>query len=206
VGEWLDSALQFFAVVDIILTAIIIADSNLGGYIIIILCLVMIIFAWILVFTAIFNNYYHSELKNNLKEYLRQKYLLPIRQIRLAPQFYYCQNCGTLLDFIHEDRCSKCGGAIIKCVICGDVLQTASGKYDKVDGKSVDPQDRLAQLAKKMERKLNKDDSDVIGELACPECGVFAHVDEFYSWVQLHGTCPSCKKKISFGTNAGPEA
>ncbi|NMC07036.1 MAG: hypothetical protein GYA24_17600, partial [Candidatus Lokiarchaeota archaeon] len=200
VGEWLDAALQFFAAVDILLTSIIIVDSKLGGYILIILCLVLVVFAWILIFTVIFNNLYHSEIKNKLKEYLKQKYLLPIRQMHLAPQFYYCQSCGQLLDFIHDDKCSKCSEPIVKCMICGDVLVTS----DRAPGKDgAGEQDRLMQLARKVERKLNKDDSDRVGELACPKCGAMAHVDEFYSWVSLRGTCPSCKEKISFGSVSG---
>ncbi|MEX2727813.1 MAG: hypothetical protein Q6353_011205 [Candidatus Sigynarchaeum springense] len=199
VGEWLDSALQLFAAVDILLTSIIIIDSNLGGYIIVILSLVLIVFAWILIFTTIFNNYYHAEFKLKFKEHLKQKYLLPIRQMRLAPQFYYCPSCGQLLDFIHDDKCSKCAEPIVKCMICGDVLVTSG--YDHAHGKEgAGEQDRLIQLARKVERKLNKDDSDRVGELACPECGAMAHVDELYSWVSLRGTCPSCKKKISFGS------
>nr|MDO8084397.1 hypothetical protein [Candidatus Sigynarchaeum springense] len=200
VGEWLDAALQLFAAVDILLTSIIIIDSNLGGYIVVILCLVLVVFAWILIFTAMFNNYYHSEIKVKFKEHIKQKYLLPIRQMRLAPQFYYCQACGQMVDFIHDDKCSKCSEPVVKCMICGDVLVTSGHEHAKgVD----DAQDRLMQLARKVERKLNKDDSDRVGELACPECGAMAHVDELYSWVSLRGTCPSCKKRISFG---GPGA
>ncbi len=201
VGEWLDAALQFFAAVDILLTSIIIIDSNLGGYIVIILCLVLVVFAWMVIFTVIFNNFYHAEIKNKFKEHLKQKYMLPIRQMRLAPQFYYCQSCGQLLDFIHDDKCPKCSEPIVKCMICGDVLVTSIHKH--VEGVD-DAQDKLMQLARKVERKLNKDDSDRVGELACSECGTFAHIDELYSWVSLRGTCPSCKKRISFDGSSAP--
>ena len=108
-----------------------------------------------------------------------------------------------LVDFIHDDKCSKCSEPIVKCMICGDVLVTSSHDHAK-DGN--DAQDRLMQLARKVERKLNKDDSDRVGELACPECGAMAHVDELYSWVNLRGTCPSCKKKISFGGSITADA
>lgn len=195
VGEWLDAALQFFAGIDIILTFIILLDSTIEfGWFIFILCLVMIVFSWFLTFTSIFNVFYHAEMKNSFKEHLKAKFLLPIRQSRLAPQFYYCQNCGNLLDFIHEDTCGKCGERITKCMICGDVLATVRSE----PGTTPEPQDKLTLLAKKMERKLNKLEADVVSELACPECGQMAHVDEFYSWVQMRGTCPACKKKISF--------
>ena len=200
VGEWLDNSLQFFAAIDIILTMIIIADLDLGWWIVIILCLVMIVFSWMLVFTSIFNNYYHSEIKNSFREFLKDEYLLPIRQMRLAPQYYYCQNCGELLDFVHEDKCQKCGNEIAKCMICGDVLVSCEGKYLKEDGSCSEPQDRLSLLARRMERKLDHVDEDnIVSELACPKCGELAHVDEFYSWLELRGTCPNCKEKITLG-------
>nr|MDO8117562.1 hypothetical protein [Candidatus Sigynarchaeota archaeon] len=197
VGEWLDNSLQFFAVIDIILTGIIIIDSNLGPYIIIIGCLVLIVFAWILIFTTLFNNYYHAEMKNHLKDYLRAKYALPIRQVRLAPQFYYCQQCGDLLDFIHDDECAKCNTPIFKCMVCGDVMTRSTAKFDKDGGQSYDSQSKLDALVKKVEKKLDKVDEEHVDALFCSECGLPAHADELYSWVELRGTCPACKKKIT---------
>ncbi len=197
VGEWLDNSLQFFAVIDIILTGIIILDSNLGSYVIIIGCLVLIVFAWILIFTTIFNNYYHADMKNQLKEYLKAKYAIPIRQVRLAPQYYYCQDCGELLDFIHDDKCSKCGTPIFKCMICGDVMNRSGAKFDKDGGQCYDSQGKLDALVKKVEKKLDNVDDDHVDALFCSECGQPAHADELYSWVELRGTCPNCKKKIA---------
>jgi hypothetical protein len=197
VGEWLDNALQLFAGIDILLTAIIIVDSNLGGWILVILCLVGVVFSWFLIFMVIFNNYYHAEMKNAFKEHLKTKYLLPIRQSRLAPQFYYCQNCGELLDFIHDDKCSKCGEEINKCVICGDVMTNPTAKSRRTAGNE---ENRLLELAKKMERRLDhEEDSGRTNELMCPKCGAAGHVDEMYSWVKIRHTCPACHEKISFG-------
>lgn len=199
VGEWLDNALQFFAVIDIILTFIIILDSNLEYWILVIVCLVLVVFAWILVFTSIFNNHYHAEMKNDLKEYLKGKYLLPVRHVQLAQNYHYCQNCGALVDFIHEDKCTACKEAIPKCMICGDVMATRDAKYSKDDG-CAGIEDRLMQLARKVERKMDGvPEASRVSDLSCPECGGVAHVDELYSWLALRGTCPACKKEIHPG-------
>ncbi|MHA1684090.1 MAG: hypothetical protein ACTSUE_24335 [Promethearchaeota archaeon] len=196
VGEWLDNSLQFFAAIDILFTIIILVDSGIMiGYLLVLLCLVLIVFSWFVVFTVIFNTYYHSEMKNKYKEFLKQKYLIPVRKVNLEPEYHYCQKCGNLLDFVHDDTCPKCKEEITKCMICGDLLDKSKVKMKKK--LSMQASLSLKTQIIKMQQKLDHDDEDYDRSIECRECGGHAHVDEFYSWLKMRGTCPSCKKRIN---------
>ncbi|MBD3185245.1 hypothetical protein GF325_00340 [Candidatus Bathyarchaeota archaeon] len=198
VGEWLDNSLQFFAAIDIVFTLIILLDSGMEiGYLIFILCLVLIVFSWFLVFTVLFNTYYHSDLKNRFKEHLRKEYFIPVRKVDLEAEYHYCEKCGELLDFVHDDACPKCKAGISKCVICGDVLKSEPGSVQLKKKISKEATLSLKTQIIKMQRKLDPDDEDFERSIECRECGARAHVDEFYSWLKLRGTCPECKKRIN---------
>ncbi|MHA1792839.1 MAG: hypothetical protein ACTSVI_09360, partial [Promethearchaeota archaeon] len=151
------------------------------------------------------NNFYHSSMKHKFKEYLQKKYLIPVRKVDLAPEYHYCEKCGALLDFIHDDVCPKCKTPINKCVICGDIIKTPKNKETPINVEVNKPKKKitleatisLKNVIYKMERKLDPDDEVIEREIECRECGAKAHVDEFYSWLKLRGTCPACGKKIN---------
>ena len=102
-----------------------------------------------------------------------------------------------MLNYIESNFCSECGHSIPKCSICGDVI-TSQIKAVKEEEGGDKPDYIIERLVGKMEAKLDgvegkKEESAI----ACPECGILAHVDEFYSWLKLRGKCPACKKKIN---------
>ncbi|MFX0098868.1 MAG: hypothetical protein ACFFCS_04755 [Candidatus Hodarchaeota archaeon] len=197
IGEWLDNALQFFAVVDILFTIVFIIDSGLsGGALLLIACLVLIVFALFIIFTVAFNRFFHSTFKIDFKKYLKEKYLIPLKKVHLPHQYYYCKNCNAILNYIESNFCSECGHSIPKCSICGDVITAQLKSKEVKEGDK--PEFIIERLVGKMEAKLDGvEEKKEEAAIACPECGILAHVDEFYSWLKLRGKCPACKKKIS---------
>ena len=131
VGGWLDDSLQLFAAIDIILVAIIIIDTSIIDpfWLIFIVCLTLGVFALFLTVQAIFNRKYHTKMNMQFKLYLAQKYKIPVRKVDLPARAYFCQNkdCGSLIDYINLENCDKCGYRIIKCSVCGDVLDKDHG-------------------------------------------------------------------------------
>ncbi|MHA1370751.1 MAG: hypothetical protein ACTSRA_13705, partial [Promethearchaeota archaeon] len=195
---WLDNSLQFFAAIDIILTAIILVDSGLQpGWLIFIGCLVMIVFSWVLTFTVIFNRNYHSLFNNKYKQYLKDKLMLPFRKVNLPYRVYKCRKCGEIVDHITSDFCGNCGAPILKCEICGDVIEI---KDEKETLKQEMEDEAIQKLTESIGREIfgqeAKKAAEVEREIQCPFCQKWSHADEFMSWIKLRGKTPCCKKKF----------
>ncbi|MFX0098870.1 MAG: hypothetical protein ACFFCS_04765 [Candidatus Hodarchaeota archaeon] len=201
VGEWLDQSLQLFAVLDIILTIIILLDSDMpASWFVVIICLVLLLFSLFLVFTIIFNRYYHARLKNKFLEHLKGKYHIPIKKISLFNRYYYCWNCGELTDAIQQNSCLYCGASIHKCSICNEVLHSSSiAKKRSENSKSADVMDRMLGLADRMQSKMAGSFGEEFPYVECPHCYAKSHVDELLSWLRMHDNkCPVCKTEINF--------
>ncbi|MHA1371653.1 MAG: hypothetical protein ACTSRA_18285 [Promethearchaeota archaeon] len=199
VGEWLDSNLKFFAVIDVILTTIIIIDSNLNvSWLVLMASLVLLVFSLFLVFTVIFNQLYHGRINEKFRQHLSTKYMLPIRKVYLPNRIIHCRRCGNLLNYIEEDKCSNCNLEIPKCIICGDVLAVFPYDDSWNDNRKKE-NNRIYKLAKILEEELDESEYETEVDEAvirCPNCGALAHVDEFYSWIRLNKKCPNCNERI----------
>lgn len=201
VGEWLDQSLQLFAGLDIVLTIIILLDSDMDPWLfLMIICLVMLLFSLLLVFTIIFNRYYHKRLKEKFLEHLKGKYHLPIKKISLFNRYYYCWNCGELTDAIQQSKCAHCGASIHKCAICNEVLHSPSiSDKNNKGSRSTDVMDRMLGLADRMQSKMAGSFGEEFPYVECPHCYAKAHIDELLSWLRMHDNeCPVCKSEINF--------
>ncbi|MHA1371959.1 MAG: hypothetical protein ACTSRA_19850, partial [Promethearchaeota archaeon] len=198
VGTWMDNSLKFFAVIDIALTSIILVDSGLpASSFILISCLIILVFSLFLIFTIVFNRYYHTRLKNKFLEYLKGKYNLPIRKVSLFHRYYYCYACGRLTDAIQHDKCIYCGAKIHKCMICNEFLDIKNifqDKKEEDDNEAVI--DVIYELFGTIQTRLSGGSHADYPYINCPHCNEIAHVDEFISWIKMRGSCPSCKKKV----------
>jgi ribosomal protein L37E len=196
VGSVVEDALHLFSVVDIVLTSVIVIDSEItpawfgviGGF-------VLLVFCFFFCFTLMFNNSYHTRLKEKFLEHLKGTYNIPIRKASVFQQLYYCRSCGTLTDYIQSDRCSTCGTLINKCGICNEILDARNivGKSPKP---SEDGSGGITTVIDRMETRMSGSGGRELPCVACPACGVLFHLDEFIAALKLHGVCPSCKKKL----------
>nr|MDO8111502.1 hypothetical protein [Candidatus Sigynarchaeota archaeon] len=200
VGSWLEDALHFFAIVDIILTFIVLIDSQMTpSWFLFIAGFVMFIFVFFLIFTIMFNKKYHTRLKEKYIEYLKGTYNLPVRKASIFLQHYYCRNCGQEVDVVQQDRCQKCNMLVHKCMICGDVVDTRHIVGKTVVGIDVpDAFGKITDLIDKMESKMGAGPGKEFPSIQCPSCQKLAHLDEFIAWLKLRGTCPVCKAKLNF--------
>jgi len=200
VGSWLDEALHFFAIVDIILTMVIVLDSDLeGDWFGLIACFVALVFSFFLVFTIIFNKFFHARLKEKYIQHLKGKYNLPIRKASMYQQTYYCRKCGSPADAVQHDSCQVCNTRIFKCMICNEVVNVTNvvGKARKpLEAETEEP--HITAAINKMENKMAGSLGKEYPSVQCPNCNELAHLDEFISWIKLRGTCPNCKVKVNF--------
>ncbi|MHA1793097.1 MAG: hypothetical protein ACTSVI_10665 [Promethearchaeota archaeon] len=198
VGAWLDNSLQFFAVIDIILTIVIMTESDLPkGWFLIIIALVLIAFSLFFLLTIIFNRFFHSRIKEKFRQYMMGNYHLPIRKIGTFQQHYYCWNCGKETDYVQRDTCSHCGEEIHKCCICNEIIDINNPiKKDNKDDENKD--DKLHSIIEIMESKMSGGPGMELPYIECPYCHSRGHIDEFLSWLKLRQTCPVCKEHLEY--------
>lgn len=198
VGSWLENSLQFFAVIDILLTFVIMLDSDLDqSWFVLIFALVLLLFSLFFVFTITFNRFYHSRLKEKFRAYIMGTYQIPIRKIGTFQQHYYCWNCGKETDYVQLDSCSNCGAEIHKCCICNEIIDidkpVRQDNHQKKTQKAV-----FDSLIGKMETRMSVGPGTELPYIECPHCHSMAHIDEFLSWLRMRKTCPVCKTKLEY--------
>ncbi|HME55744.1 MAG TPA: hypothetical protein VKM55_26295 [Candidatus Lokiarchaeia archaeon] len=202
VGSWLEEALHFFAIVDIVLTIVVMLDSNMNpSWFLFIAGFVMLIFTFFLVFTVTFNKRYHARLKEKLIEYLKGKYNLPFRKASIVKQQYFCRNCGKEVDFVQQDHCQYCNTAVHKCSICGEVVDVRHFVGKSLQGIEI-PENKgtgqITNLIDRMETRMSGTPGMEDPIMQCPSCQKLFHMDEFIAWLKLRGTCPVCRTKLNF--------
>ncbi len=199
VGSWLEDALHLLAVVDIILTSIVILDSQLDPtWFLVILAFVLLVFGFFLVFTVAFNRQYHARLKDKFIQFLKGNYNLPVRKASIFQQNYYCRNCGQPVDVVQQDRCSNCNTQVHKCSICGEVIDVRNIVGKNIKGIDLDDSNKITSLIDKMESKMSRGTGKETPAIQCPVCLKLAHLDEFVAWLKMRGTCPVCKERLAF--------
>ncbi len=199
VGSWLEEALHLLAVVDIIITSLVILDSPIDpSWFLVIIGFVLIIFGFFLVFTIAFNKQYHARLKDKFIQYLKGKYNLPVRKASIFQQNYYCRNCGQPVDVVQQDRCANCNTQVHKCSICGEVVDVRHIVGKNVKGIDLGDSSKITSLIDKMESKMSGGTSKENPSIQCPICLKLAHLDEFVAWLKMRGTCPVCKEHLNF--------
>nr|MDO8087959.1 zinc ribbon domain-containing protein [Candidatus Sigynarchaeum springense] len=199
VGSWLEDALHLLAVVDIIVTSIIILDSPIDpAWFLVILGFVLLVFVLFLVFTIAFNKQYHSRLKDKFIQLLKGKYNLPVRKASVFQQNYYCRNCGQAVDVVQQDRCANCHTQVHKCSICGEVVDVRHIVGKNVKGIDMGESNKITNLIDKMESKMSGGARKETPSIQCPVCLKLAHLDEFVAWLKLRGSCPFCKERLNF--------
>jgi hypothetical protein len=200
VGSWLEEALHLLAVVDLILTSIVIIDSQLDtSWFLVIIGFVLLVFGFFLVFTIAFNKQYHARLKDKFIQFLKGKYNLPVRKASVFQQNYYCRNCGQAVDVVQQDRCANCHTQVHKCSICGDVVDVRHIVGKNVKGIDIgEKSNKMTSLIDKMESKMSGGSGKENPSIQCPICLKLAHLDEFVAWLKMRGTCPTCKAHLNF--------
>jgi hypothetical protein len=200
VGSWLEDALHLLAVVDIIITSIVILDSQLDPtWFLVIIAFVLLVFIFFLIFTITFNKNYHSRLKDKFIQNLKGKYNLPVRKASVFQQNYYCRNCGQPVDVVQQDRCAHCNTEVHKCSICGEVIDVRHVVGKNIKGIDVgEKSNKITNLIDKMETKMSGGSGKDIPSIQCPICMKLSHLDEFVAWLKLRGTCPVCKERLNF--------
>lgn len=200
VGSWLEDALHLLAVVDIIITSIVILDSQLDpAWFLVVIGFVLLVFAFFLVFTIAFNKQYHARLKDKFIQHLKGTYNLPIRKASVFQQNYYCRNCGQPVDVVQQDRCAHCSTRVHKCSICGEVVDVRHVVGKNLKGIDLgEKPDRITSLIDKMETKMSGGAGKETPSIQCPVCLKLAHLDEFVAWLKMRGTCPACKEHLNF--------
>ncbi|MEX2682689.1 MAG: hypothetical protein Q6373_013895 [Candidatus Sigynarchaeota archaeon] len=200
VGSWLEDALHLLAIVDIIITSIVIIDSQLDpAWFLVIIGFVLLVFGFFLVFTIAFNKQYHSRLKDKFIQFLKGNYNLPVRKASVFQQNYYCRNCGQAVDVVQQDRCANCNTQVHKCSICGEVVDVRHIVGKNVKGIDIgEKSDKITSLIDKMESKMSGSVGKETPAIQCPVCLKLAHLDEFVAWLKMRGTCPVCKEHLNF--------
>lgn len=202
VGSWLEDALHFFAIVDIILTVIVMVDSNMNpSWFLFIAGFVILIFIFFLVFTVTFNKRYHTRLKEKFIEYLKGKYNLPVRKASIFQQHYFCRNCGKEVDFVQQDHCQYCNTAVHKCSICGEVVDVRHFVGKALRGIEIPEnagQGKITNMIDRMETRMSGTPGMENPIMQCPTCQKLFHMDEFIAWLKIRGTCPVCKTRLNF--------
>ncbi|MHA1998201.1 MAG: hypothetical protein ACTSU9_08790 [Promethearchaeota archaeon] len=198
VGSWLENSLQFFAVIDIILTFAIMLDSDLDpAWFGLILALVLLLFTFFFIFTIIFNRYFHFRLKEKFREFIMGNNHLPIRKIGTFQQKYYCWSCGAETDYVQLDACSNCGAEIHKCCICNEIIDI--DKPVKQNGNNMKSKKGVIDsLIGKMETRMSVGPGTELPYIECPHCNSRGHIDEFLSWLKMRKTCPVCKTRLEY--------
>jgi hypothetical protein len=155
------------------------------------------VFALFFLFTIIFNRFYHSRLKEKFREYMKGIYNLPIRKVGVLHQEYYCWHCGARTDYVQKDSCEKCGEQIPKCCICNEIIDINNPVNPK-DKPEKTTEDIIQSVVGKVQNQMNGGTGVDMPFVKCPVCNSLAHMDEYLSWLKMHGTCPICKENIDF--------